>query len=189
MDTVYTPAAVTALLLLLAFFVWTARRRRRTPRISVRPREVLTAAQQRLYRTLCAGLPNHYVLAQVPFAAFLEPRGQGQQPPVPLSGQWADFLICDQAFRVIAVVELGAGQRSAQHDELLRDAALPLIRWQDNALPDASEVRETVRDLESLRTLGEQVGDPEPGPGSAAADPMDADDAAAGGGRRREPHL
>lgn len=188
MDTVYIPAAVTALLVLLAFFVWTARRRRRTPRISVRPREVLTPAQQRLYRTLCAGLPNHHVLAQVPFAAFLEPRSQSEQPPVPLSGQWADFLICDPAFRVVAVVELGAGQRSAQHDELLRDAALPLIRWQDNALPDASEVRETVRDLESLRTLGEHVGNPEPGPETGPADPMDADEDAAGR-RRREPHL
>lgn len=188
MDTVYTPAAVTALLILLAFFVWNARRRRRTPRVSVRPREVLTATQQRLYRTLCAGLPNHHVLAQVPFATFLEPRGQGEKPPIPLSGQWADFLICDQAFRVVAVVELGTGQRSTQHDELLRDAALPLIRWQDNALPDASEVRETVRDLESLRTLGEHIGDPEPGPESPAADPADAaeDDA---GRRRREPHL
>ncbi|QIT56672.1 DUF2726 domain-containing protein [Aquisalimonas sp. 2447] len=175
------PATVTVLLVLLAFFVWVSRRRQRTPAISVRPRPVLTGAHRRLYETLQAGLPNHRVLARVPFSAFLEPRGK---PPLVLGDQIADFLVCDSQLRVVAVAELTDGRQHSERDVLLRDAALPLVRWTADALPVASEVRETIRDLESLRAMSEHVDDDSADHG--AGDPPDT---APMQGDRREPRL
>ena len=180
-STILLPAAVTALLVLLAFFVWVSRRRQRTPTISVRPRPVLDGARRRLYETLQAGLPNHRVLARVPFSVFLEPRGK---PPLALGDQIADFLVCDSQFRVVAVAELADGRQHRERDALLRDAALPLVRWAPDTLPVASEVRETIRDLESLRAMSEHVDDDSADDGGGALQdepPMHGD--------RREPHL
>ena len=179
--TILLPAAVTALLVLLAFFVWVSRRRQRTPAISVRPRPVLDGARGRLFEILRAGLPNHRILARVPFSAFLEPRGH---PPLELDAQVADFLVCDGTFRVVAVVELADGRRHSERDSLLRDAALPLVRWAADGLPDASEVRETIRDLESLRAMSEHMDD-ERGDDGRSASPEPTQEP----GERREPHL
>ena len=182
--TILIPATVIALFALLAFFVWVSRRRERTSPVSVRPKPVLDTARRRLFETLHAGLPNHRVLAQVPFSAFLEPRAGGGRTPLSLHDQVADFLICDSQFRVVAVVEISEPQQRSARDTLLRDAALPLMRWSANALPDASEVRETVRDLESLQAMSDQVADTAPAHGDASVAEQDPPR-----GNRREPHL
>lgn len=187
MEQLAIPAALVAVTALLGLFVWNARRRNRGHVIGVRPRRVLDGAPAHLYRTLCAGLPNHHVLARVPFSDFMEPRKGHSGLQAALAGYRADFLVCDSSFGVVAVIDAGSEPRDAKRDALLRDAALPLIRWPANQAPDASEVRETIRDLESLRTLSESLDAPAD-PGVTAARP-DAGTTASEDGGRREPHL
>lgn len=188
METFIVPGAFTLLLILLFVIGWNARRRRSTPTASVLAQPLLEGNHRQLYRTLRAGLPNHHVMARVPFSAFLAPRGGGRRRGFNLHTILADFVICDGGFRVVAVVELTTTAHQGERDALLRDAALPLVRWAPDALPDASEVRETIHDLESLQAMSERV----------AAD-ADSDDApepararrsrAANAERRREPRL
>ena len=180
-------AALVGITALLTLFVWNARRRNRGPIIGVRPRRVLDGAQAHLYRTLCAGLPNHHVLARVPFNAFMEPRKANPRLRSALAGYRADFLVCDSNFAVVAVIDAGSEARDTERDTLLRDAALPLIRWPANEAPDASEVRETIRDLESLRALSESLE----APSDPGLTPSRSETGTTTGehGGRREPHL
>lgn len=178
MDSIFLPAAMTALFVVLFLAVWIARRRGRTPSASVRARPVLEGSQRQLYRTLAAGLPNHHVLASVPFSRFLALREGGNSGIGSLDGHIADFIVCGEDFRVVAVVEINGREARAERDALLRDAALPLVRWHADSLPDASEVRETIRDLESLNAMSEHVA-MEDAPGARSAK----------GRERQEPRL
>ena len=157
MESPLIPALVAVLAVILFVMVWISHRRRTTPPRSVRPEPVLDGPVARLYRILVAGLPEHHVLAAVPFDAFLVPltRGRGKVPP--LAGHRADCLVCDTAFRVVAVVEVDRGEREAARDALLRDAALPVLRWPADGLPHAAEIRETIAELESLRVLSRSM--------------------------------
>ncbi|SEO91797.1 DUF2726 domain-containing protein [Aquisalimonas asiatica] len=186
METFIMPGAFTLLLILLFVIGWNARRRKLTPTASVRAQALLEGNQRQLYRILRAGLPNHHVMARVPFSAFLAPRDDRQRRRPDLNAILADFIVCDSGFNVVAVVELTTNAHPGERDSLLRDAALPLVRWTPDALPDASEVRETIHDLESLHAMSERV----------AADAEHDDEPArsrrtkaASAARRREPRL
>lgn len=187
MEQLALPAALVGITALLALFVWNARRRNRGHIIGVRPRRVLDGAQAHLYRTLRAGLPNHHVLARVPFNAFMETRKANPTLQSRLAGYRADFVICDSNFEVVAVVDAGTEKRDPGRETLLRDAALPLIRWPASEAPDASEVRETIRDLESLHALSESL-EAESDPGLTTTRPETGTTTSEDGGRR-EPHL
>ncbi|WP_290633693.1 DUF2726 domain-containing protein [Aquisalimonas sp.] len=188
METFIIPGAFTLLLILLFVIGWNARRRKLTPTVSVRAQPLLEGNQRQLYRILRAGLPNHHVMARVPFSAFLAPRnGSGRRGPA-LHTMLADFVICDSSFQVVAVVELTTNVHPGDRDSLLRDAALPLVRWAPDALPDASEVRETINDLESLQAMSERVAtdaetDNDPDPARVRRS------RGASAARRREPRL
>lgn len=188
METFIAPGAFTLLLILLFVIGWNARRRKLTPTASVRAQPLLEGNHRQLYRTLRAGLPNHHVMARVPFSAFLSPRGGSRRRGPDLHTILADFVICDGSFQVVAVVELTTTAHPGARDSLLRDAALPLVRWSPEALPDASEVRETIHDLESLQAMSERVAadaenDDEPEPARARRS------RAASAARRREPRF
>ncbi|WP_290651927.1 DUF2726 domain-containing protein [Aquisalimonas sp.] len=190
MDTILVPAGITLLLIVLVLLLWKARRRRRSPTGGVRPCAVLEGNQRRLYRTLKAALPDHHVLARIPFATFLTPRNSGEPQPLALETQLADFVICDSEFRVVAVVEMGIAEHRSERDALLRDAALPLVRWSVNTLPDIDEIRETIQDLESLHAMSASVTAHDArSDGDGGSDDTVVQRRGATGSTRREPRL
>lgn len=74
-----------------------------------------------MFRRLSEALPEHIVLSEVGYQAFLTRR--------------VDFLILDQAGGIVAAVELDG----ASHDQDKR-----LVRWRAEGIPKGTEIRERV---------------------------------------------
>ncbi len=184
-------AAAVALLLLVLGWRLLMRRRSRAPR--VRAQAPMDRLRRDFHRTLRQALPRHVVLAEIGFDRFLTPEElnarQSGKLLEELGQHRANYLVCTGALAPVAVINIddnGAGRCEA----LLREAALPLIRWRGDALPPRDRIAETIRDLESLNSFGTtatgngdrgEVRRVEPGLGDTAA--LGIDD------HRREPRL
>jgi hypothetical protein len=170
------------LLLLLSLSV-RSRRRRRSARVRLRP--VLGARELACYRVLQRALPTHLIMPAISYAGFLQfPESADkivEQSAQELRAHMADFLVCDHRTRPVAVIVLGH-RITDEAEALLRDAAIPLLRYQPERLPTEQEIRDTFHDLESLGGLSRHLG--EDGPDTPAPDlPGRA------GKGRREPRL
>jgi hypothetical protein len=115
---------------------------------------VMTFPERRALEVLRKALPGSYlVLAQVPLSRFIS-------VPVKHSNQeWqkrvgrlsADLLVCDKSSRVIAVVEIRAGEESPRarqrHERMgrvLAAAGIPVHVWSDTALPAPADARKAL---------------------------------------------
>lgn len=116
------------------------------------PTRILTSTERQAYMVLRRALPDHVIFAQVPLARFLKvPTRHSYSEWVRRVGQLcADFVVCDNASQVIAVVEVRApeGQekertlrRQARMDRVLQAAGLPLHVWRENQIPSATAAR------------------------------------------------
>lgn len=131
----------------------TGKHRAATP-VQVRP--PMDRARRVFHRTLRQALPRHVILAQVGYGRFLTPR---DLPPRrcerivrQLEGMVADYLVCNEALDVVAVVALD-DSTGPEQTRLLESAALPLLQWRTTALPSGQEIRSTVHDLETLSSM------------------------------------
>lgn len=173
------------LLLMLACMLLLPRRRK-TVEVKLYPRPLLENDSSALFRRLRTALPQYVVLSRVSLAAFLEAKGgdSGSMAAAraDLAQQVVDFLICTADFRIVAAVELDdvlRGRRShEQSARLLRQAAIPLLRWNTVNLPTVRDIQEAVAELETLRLI--QV---------AQEDGMDVQRMPAISGSRQEPRL
>ena len=114
----------------------------------------LSAPEQELYRRLVDALPAHIVLAQVAFSQMIEVAGGSEKERFSKFGtarqKVADFLICDRAFGVIAVIELDDSshnrkrEKDAKRDEIVKEAGVRTIRWRGTKLPSREEIRAAV---------------------------------------------
>jgi very-short-patch-repair endonuclease len=82
------------------------------------------------------------VLPQVSFGALLTARTRAARSS--FSRKIADFVVCDRAFKVVAVIELGdksrkgKSQEDSERDVLLMDAGYRVLRYQ--RVPDIDRV-------------------------------------------------
>lgn len=118
--------------------------------IALRER-LLTPPQTALYYLLKSGLPDHEVLAQVSVAALIELPGvvgsfEAEARHRRLAGAASDFVVCDKAFKAVAVVQCGARTGAAADTLALVRAGCESagLRWVAIA-PEALPRRETVR--------------------------------------------
>lgn len=122
---------------------------------------VLSTQERIAFGTLMRALPEYMVLAQVPLARFISvPKRNSYADWLRRVGyQCVDFVICDMAAQVIAVVELQppqlgerARKRLTRITRTLKAAQLPLHVWRENSLPSVDAAREVL-----LRRLAPEV--------------------------------
>jgi hypothetical protein len=111
---------------------------------------ILTAQERLAYALLAKALPDHMILAQVPLARFVNvPKRNSYADWLRRLGyQCADFVVCDMAAQVIAVVEVQheqpterARKRLTRMSRTLKAAKIPLQVWTERALPSVEAVR------------------------------------------------
>ena len=166
MDLLLIVPPMVIVLLILAWWLW---RRRGTPlagsddadRIDTlagwppQATRILTASERLAYGVLLRALPGHLILAQVPLARFLKvpKRNSYAEWLRRLGNQSVDFVVCDMASQVLAVVDVQAPaalasdrarKRLNRMARSLKAAGIPLHVWTENALPSVEAVRETV---------------------------------------------
>lgn len=114
------------------------------------PTRVLGTHERLAFGVLVRALPGHMVLAQVPLARFLNvPRRNSYADWLRRIGnQCADFVVCDMAAQVVAVVELQGAQtgerqlkRLTRIRRTLKAAKIPLHVWNESTLPSADAAR------------------------------------------------
>ncbi len=117
------------------------------------PTRVLSTQERLAFHVLTRALPDHMVLAQVPLSRFLNvPRRNSYADWLRRIGnQCADFVVCDMAAQVIAVVELQGTQaterqrkRLTRIQRTLKAAKLPLYLWNEAALPGVDAARDQI---------------------------------------------
>lgn len=117
------------------------------------PTRVLSTQERLAFGTLSRALPEYMILAQVPLARFLNvPRRNSYADWLRRIGnQCADFVVCDMAAQVVAVVEIRspqAGERAIKRltriQRTLKAARIPLQIWTENAIPGADAVRSQI---------------------------------------------
>lgn len=110
----------------------------------LRQRALMTDREQAMYNRLVQALPDVIVLAQVSFSALLTARSYAARNT--FDRKVADFVICDRAFRVLAVVELddsshrGREKEDRAREALLADAGYRVVRYP--RVPDVQQVRD-----------------------------------------------
>jgi hypothetical protein len=101
-----------------------------------------------VYRLLKAGIPDHEVFANVSLAAVIG--AKSDQEARRLAQYHLDFVVCDKAMHVIAVVEMeSAGGLQATGEQrfkadTLKAAGIHLVQLSRSALPRREEVRALV---------------------------------------------
>jgi len=106
-------------------------------------KKLLTEREQSMYNRLVQSLPEHIVLAQVSQAALLTAKLRGTRNR--FDRKIADFVICDKAFQVIAVVELDdashkeKGGKDAARDAMLVDAGYRTVRYKN--IPEIAKIQ------------------------------------------------
>ena len=109
----------------------------------IKPKALMTEREQAMYNRLVQALPELVVLAQVSFSALLTARSYAARNT--FDRKVADFVVCDKAFRVLAVVELddsshrGREKEDGARDALLSGAGYRVVRYA--RVPDVLQVQ------------------------------------------------
>lgn len=106
----------------------------RGTRNPIKAKRVLTMNEQPTFLRLKEALPEHHVLAQVSFNAFMTAKGYATRNL--FNRKVADFVVLDNKFNVVAIVELddsshkGKEDKDAERDALIAEAGYKVIRYQ-----------------------------------------------------------
>lgn len=112
-------------------------------------RFLLTKNESAMFNRLTEAAPEAVVLAQVSFGALITATSKGARNR--FDRKIADFVICNRAHQVLAVIELddsshqGKEDRDASRDRLLTDAGYRVIRYAH--IPDTAKVREDLPEV------------------------------------------
>ena len=99
--------------------------------------------EQPTFLRLREALPEHFVLAQVAFSAFMTASGYATRNL--FNRKVADFVVLDKQFNIVAIVELddsshkGKEDKDADRDALVAEAGFRVIRYKRT--PDLEQVR------------------------------------------------
>lgn len=158
--TMYALFALLPLPLLLLAAAATLRRRPARP-VELYVRPVLEQDFGVLFARLRLALPQYVILGPVSLASFVQTKSLGgagvAAARAELARHTVDFLICGADYRIVAAVELEDilhGRRAdGQRSRLLRQARVPLLRWNTVNLPTLRDIQEAVAELETLRLI------------------------------------
>ena len=104
---------------------------------------LLTKNEAAMYNRLAQTLPDKVIFAQVSFAGLLTARGRATRNR--FDRKIADFVVCDMALQVLAIIELddsshrGRESNDAARDKLLQDAGYRVLRYP--RIPNAERVQ------------------------------------------------
>lgn len=163
MSNLYLFIGLTAAVLLAAWWLWARSRQQARPAEEDRvdtvigwpptATRVLSAPERLALATLARALPEYLILPQVPLSRFLSvPKRNSYADWLRRVGyQCVDFVICDMAAQVVAVIELQAPasterarKRMTRIARTLEAAEIPLRVWRQDALPTVEAAREAV---------------------------------------------
>jgi len=133
--------------------------------------KLMTENEREFFARLVVALPEHYIFPQVAMGALIVPASNDKKiahaDRLRVAQQRVDFVVCDRACKVTAVVELDDRTHQAgkdqRRDERLNQGAIRTVRFQSKNKPAASAIREAV--------LGPVVSTP----GSVHADALAAE--------------
>ncbi|SSV47154.1 DUF2726 domain-containing protein [Acinetobacter nosocomialis] len=106
------------------------RNAKRTP---IKGKPIITMNEQPTFMKLKEALPEHIILAQVAFSAFMTAQGYGTRNL--FNRKVADFVVLDKTFNIVAIVELddsshkGKEKFDAERDALIHEAGFKVIRY------------------------------------------------------------
>lgn len=109
----------------------------------------LSTHEQALYFRLVEALPEHIVLPQVAFSALMTSDKRATRNA--FDSKVAEFVICDKAFKVVAIVASeGASYKGkeaveARHDMILQRAGYPKLVYK--SIPDIRKVKADIASL------------------------------------------
>lgn len=112
-------------------------------RTTIKGKRIITMNEQPTFLRLREALPEHFVLAQVAFSAFMTASGYATRNL--FNRKVADFVVLDKQFNIVAIVELddsshkGKEDKDADRDALVAEAGFRVIRYKRT--PDFEQVR------------------------------------------------
>ncbi len=112
-------------------------------RTTIKGKRIITMNEQPTFLRLREALPEHFVLAQVAFSAFMTASGYATRNL--FNRKVADFVVLDKQFNIVAIVELddsshkGKEDKDADRDALVAEAGFRVIRYKRT--PDLEQVR------------------------------------------------
>ena len=112
-------------------------------RTTIKGKRIITMNEQPTFLRLREALPEHIVLAQVAFSAFMTASGYATRNL--FNRKVADFVVLDKQFNIVAIVELddsshkGKEDKDADRDALIAEAGFRVIRYKRT--PDLEQVR------------------------------------------------
>lgn len=117
-------------------------------------KKVLTQPEQVLYHRLVTAMPDHIILAQVQLSRVLGVRKgfNFYEWNNRINRMSLDFLICSKDSSAIFGVELDdkthsrppRAEADAKKERAMSAAGIGLVRWQVNALPDDTAIRQAL---------------------------------------------
>ncbi|MDO4222454.1 MAG: DUF2726 domain-containing protein [Acinetobacter sp.] len=137
---------IAIVLICIGLLLFIPRKPKRNPVVAKR---ILTEHEQKMFTLLQTALPQHIILAQVAFSAFMTADGFASRSV--FNRKMADFVILNQQFDVIAIIELddashiGREHIDAERDALIRQAGYAILRYAQ--LPDVRQIRDDVKRL------------------------------------------
>ena len=120
----------------------------------IQRKRLLTPNEVEFLFRLQRALPSHHIFPQVSFAAFLTDDGKLSKKSswavrAKFDRKIADYVVCDQNFAIIALVELDDRTHVAaadrHRDALTRAAGYQTLRFQSKQKPSVAEIAELFR--------------------------------------------
>lgn len=117
-----------------------------------RARALMTPNEVEFFSRLVAAVPEHYVFPQVAMSALIEAATNDKKKAhgdrLRIAQQRVDYVICDKACKVVAVVELDDRTHSAAKDQVrdarLKQAGLRTVRFQSKNKPGVDALRAAI---------------------------------------------
>ena len=125
-------------------------------------RSIMTDNEQEFFLRLSVALPDFYIFPQVSFSAFLEPANYSSESKKmsirgTYSQKYADYVVTNKAFEVIAIVELDDRthneQKDRARDKMLNQAGSRVIRWQSNNKPSSEIIAQRFALLQTAKNV------------------------------------
>lgn len=105
---------------------------------------LLTENEQEFFARLIMALPDLYIFPQVAFSALMEPVNYSDNTQKmsiwnTFNKKYADYVVTDKSFKVVAIVELDDCTHNSEkdniRDDMLKQAGYRVLRWESKAKP------------------------------------------------------
>jgi hypothetical protein len=137
---------------------------------------LLTGGERAAHEVVVKALPECLIFAQVPLARFIKVsrRHSYAEWLTRVGHLCADFVVCDRASLVIAVVLLQSSRdserserRRARMARVLKAAGVKVFQWREEALPSAELARDQIVQRTGIPSTAPVVDVTQPRPGRA----------------------